>query len=157
LTQTGPALRRADPHDADAVEAVVQAAYQVYVDELGLRPAPMSADQAAEIKSKDVWVAEDDGAIVGVVVVRLEADHVFVDNVAVHPAAQGGGLGGRLLERAEELAAERGVNEIRLLTNVRMTANRDMYAHLGWEETEIRHEHGYERVYLRKPISDSAG
>jgi N-acetylglutamate synthase-like GNAT family acetyltransferase len=152
-----PVLRRAEPTDAAAIDRLVQAAYQVYVDELGLRPAPMKADHAAEIEAKEVWVAEEDGALVGVVVVRAEADHLFVDNVAVDPGAQGGGHGRALLERAEELAAERGVGEIRLLTNVRMTANREMYAHLGWEETEVRHEHGYHRVYLRKAVPDAAG
>jgi N-acetylglutamate synthase-like GNAT family acetyltransferase len=117
----------------------------------------MKADQAAEIASKDVWVAEADGAIVGVVVVRAERDHVFVDNVAVDPAAQGDGVGRALLDRAGQRAAEIGVGEIRLLTNVRMSANRAMYAHLGWEEFDERQEHGYERVYLRKPVSGSAG
>jgi N-acetylglutamate synthase-like GNAT family acetyltransferase len=157
LNTGAPALRSAEPGDAAAVEALVQAAYQVYVDELGLRPAPMKADQAAEIASKEVWVAEVDGEIVGVVVARPEADHVFVDNVAVDPAAQGEGVGRALLERAEQRAAELGVGEIRLLTNVRMTANRALYAHLGWDEAEVREEHGYERVYLRKPVAAAPG
>ena len=157
MSPGAPALRSAEPGDAAAVEALVQAAYQVYVDELGLRPAPMKADQAAEIASKDVWVATADGAVVGVVVVRAESDHVFVDNVAVDPAAQGDGVGRALLERAEQRAAELGVGEIRLLTNVRMTANRAMYAHLGWEEAEVREEHGYERVYLRKSVTAAPG
>ncbi len=150
-------IRRARPEDAGAIEALVQAAYRVYVDELDLRPAPMKADQAAEIEAKEVWVAELEGEIVGVLVVRAEADHMFVDNVAVAPGAQGSGHGGALLERAEQVAAERGVRELRLLTNVRMAANRELYAHLGWEETEVRHEHGYHRVYLRKPVPGQPG
>ncbi len=148
----GPALRPAEPADAAAIEALVHAAYRVYVDELGLRPAPMKADQANEIEAKEVWVAEEDGAVVGVVVARAEADHVFIDNVAVAPAAQGRGHARALLERVERHAGELGIGELRLLTNVRMNSNRAMYAHLGWTETETRSEHGYRRVYLSKPV-----
>lgn len=150
-------LRRAEAGDAAAIRAVVQAAYQPYVDELGLRPAPMDRDPIGEMETKDVWVAEKDGEVFGLVVARVEPDHLFIDNVAVAPGAQGRGLGRLLLARAEEHAAELGRDEVRLLTNERMTRNREMYAHLGWEETELRAQHGYSRVFLRKSVSPVAG
>ena len=146
-------MRRAAPGDAAAVRELVLRAYAHYPERIGVRPAPMTADYGAEIAAKEVWVAEAD-ALVGVVVLRREADHVFVDNVAVAPERQGEGIGRALLELAAARARELGVPELRLLTNERMHENRALYAHLGWEETELRRERGFARVYFRKTLTE---
>lgn len=147
--------RRATPADADAIKALVEKAYAPYVDRLGLRPAPMDVDYEVELTERDGWVAVVEGRVVGVLVVDAEGDHLFVHNIAVDPALQGQGLGRELLDLAERRAGELHIDELRLLTNELMTENRAMYAHLGWEETEVRAERGYRRVYFRKQIGDS--
>jgi N-acetylglutamate synthase-like GNAT family acetyltransferase len=146
--------RRATPGDADAIAALVEAAYAGYVERIGRRPAPMDTDYATEIAEREVWVVPGEIGIVGVLVVHAEPNHLFVHNIAVDPALQGHGLGASLLELAERRAAELGLRELRLLTNELMTENRAMYAHLGWEETEVRAEHGYRRVYFRKRLAE---
>jgi N-acetylglutamate synthase-like GNAT family acetyltransferase len=118
-----------------------------------VRPAPMDADYGAAIAANEVWVVASGERLVGVLVLRPEADHLFVDNVAVEPEEQGSGIGGALLEQAEARAVELGVPELRLLTHELMTENRAMYAHLGWEETERRIEGKFARVYFRKPVT----
>lgn len=112
----------------------------------------MDADYAHEIATNEVWVAESENGMVGAIVFRWEPDHVFVDNVAVDPERQGGGIGRMLLEHAEGRAIEEGVDELQLLTHELMTQNRSMYGHLGWEETERRDEEGFSRVYFRKRL-----
>jgi N-acetylglutamate synthase-like GNAT family acetyltransferase len=149
--------RRATPADAEAISSLVETAYAQYVERIGLRPAPMDVDYAAEISEREVWVVPREGRVEGVLVVQAEPDHVFVHNVAVDPAVQGRGLGKALLELAERRTAELGLREVRLLTNELMTENRAMYAHLGWEETEVRSEPGYRRVYFRKRLGDAIG
>ena len=147
-------MRRATPEDVAAIDALVEAAYAHYVARIGLRPAPMDADHAAEVARGEVWVLPGEGADVdGVVVLRVERDHIFVDNIAVAPERQREGVGRMLLELAERRAAEHGLAELRLLTNERMTENRAIYEHLGWEETERRVERGYARVYFRKRLT----
>jgi hypothetical protein len=42
-------IRPATPDDALAVRAVTDAAYRHYIDRIGIRPAPMDADHAADI------------------------------------------------------------------------------------------------------------
>jgi N-acetylglutamate synthase-like GNAT family acetyltransferase len=145
-------IRRARPQDADAIHELVQRAYAHYPRVIGVRPAPMDADYPDEIATKEVWVAESVGGVAGAIVMRREADHVFIDNVAVDPAHQGAGIGRALLEQAEGRAREEGIDELQLLTHELMAENRAMYARLGWEETEHRDEEGFARVYFRKRL-----
>jgi GNAT superfamily N-acetyltransferase len=131
---------------------VVQRAYGHYVERIGMRPIPMDADYAALAGSGFVSVADDDGAVAGLIVLVPDRDHLLVENVAVEPARQGQGVGRALLAFAEARAAELGVGELRLYTHVKMTENQALYAHLGYHEVERRREHGREGVFMSKRI-----
>jgi N-acetylglutamate synthase-like GNAT family acetyltransferase len=148
-------LRRARAEDAGAIYELVQRAYAHYPEVIGVRPAPMDFDYAEQVATNEVWVTEDGGAIQGVIVMRWEPDHVFIDNVAVDPGRQGSGTGRSLLDHAEARAREEGIDELQLLTHELMAQNRAMYAHLGWEETDRRDEEGFSRVYFRKDLASS--
>ena len=150
MEETG--IRPAAAGDEAAVAACVEAAYAVYVGRLGRRPAPMAADHGDLIRRDRVWVAVEGGAVRGVLVLEPAADHLLVWSVAVEPAAQGRGLGRRLLAFAAAEARRRGLPEIRLFTNELMTENIAFYARLGYEETARRQEGPYRRVYFRKAV-----
>ena len=62
------------------------------------------------------WIAEHDGAIVGVAGIELYADGCLLRSVAVRPEWRGTGLGRTLVERALESAAEAGARQAYLLT-----------------------------------------
>ena len=147
-------IRLAAAGDTGAVAACVDAAYAVYGDRLGRKPAPMLADYGELIGQGRVWVAvEGQSATVrGVLVLDAAADHLLIWNVAVDPAVQGRGLGRGLLAFAEEHAAGLGLPELRLFTNELMHENVAFYARLGYVETERRTEGPYRRVYLRKAL-----
>jgi ribosomal protein S18 acetylase RimI-like enzyme len=147
-------LRDAVPADREAVQRLVEAAYGVYVERIGRRPAPMDADYAALIEAGLVTVAERDGALVGLLVLVPEADHVLVENVAVDPAAQRTGLGRRLMAHAEDEARARGLHELRLYTNEKMAENVAWYPRLGYRETERRAESGFSRVFFAKRLEE---
>jgi N-acetylglutamate synthase-like GNAT family acetyltransferase len=149
--------RRATPADTDAIASLVESAYAGYVERIGRRPSPMDVDYATEMAEREVWVMPREGRVAGILVVQAEPDHLFVHNIAVDPAVQRQGLGKALLELAERRAAELDLGELRLLTNELMTENRAIYTHLGWEETEVRLERGYRRVYFRKRLRDPIG
>ena len=78
---------------------------------------------------------------------------VLLDNIAVHPAAQGRGLGRRMIELAESAARRWGYSEIDLYTHVLMVENLALYLRLGYEEIDRRTERGFDRVYLRKRLA----
>ena len=145
-------IRRADGPDADTVRLITAEAYQLYVPRIGREPSPMVTDYGDAVRAGQAWVAEDEGQAVGIVVVELHSDHLLVENIAVRPAAQGGGVGRQLLARAEELAVELGYDEVRLYTHETMTENIAYYPRRGYTETHRGGQDGYRRVFFRKQL-----
>ena len=150
---TAEILRQATPADRQAIERLVEAAYGMYVERIGKRPAPMDADYAALIDAGLVTVAESEGRVVGILVLVPMPDHLLVENVAVDPAVQGSGLGRRLMAHAEDEARARELSELRLYTNEKMVENVAWYPRLGYRETERRDEHGFARVFFSKRLN----
>jgi ribosomal protein S18 acetylase RimI-like enzyme len=147
-----PTVRRGREGDVRAVRELAVAAYQPYVPRIGRPPAPMVADYAAAVADQALWVAEDAGAIVGLLVLRPEPDHLLLENVAVHPDAQGRGVGSLLLRVADDEASAAGYPEIRLYTNEAMTENLAYYPRHGYVETHRAEGDGFRRVYFRKRL-----
>jgi ribosomal protein S18 acetylase RimI-like enzyme len=143
-------VRLATPADLPAVREVVRAAYARYLDRMDRPPAPMLAGYAAEVESGRLWVTGDPVAGLIELSVTKPGGSLHVANVAVHPSAQGTGLGRRLMEFAEQQARQRGLDRLDLYTNEVMTENQAIYARLGYRETARRTEDGYRRVYLQK-------
>jgi ribosomal protein S18 acetylase RimI-like enzyme len=148
MTRIRPAL----PSDAAAITACVRAAYAGYVERIGREPAPMGADYPALIAAGAVWVAQEAGRVVGVLVLQIQGPALLVENVAVLPEWQGHGLGRALLGFAEEHAREAGLAEVTLYTNERMTENLRLYPALGYVETGRSVQAGFARVFYRKPL-----
>jgi ribosomal protein S18 acetylase RimI-like enzyme len=137
-------IRAARSADTSVVRDLVRASYSKYVERI---------DYASLIAAGDVWVAVEDGEVLGVLVMRAVEEHLFVDNVAVRPDQQGRGLGRALMAFAEEEAIRNGLWEIRLYTNEKMFENLAVYEKLGFEEIERRLDSGYQRVFMRKMVS----
>jgi ribosomal protein S18 acetylase RimI-like enzyme len=97
-------------------------------------------------------VLVDGGETSGVLVMRPENGHLFVETVAVSPGRQGSGLGRKLMAFAEEAATGRGLHEIRLYTNEKMVENLPFYRGLGFEETGRKLDKGYRRVFMKKRL-----
>jgi N-acetylglutamate synthase-like GNAT family acetyltransferase len=114
----------------------------------------MDDDYAARIACGQVWVAEAEGVLVGVLVLVVAADHLLLDNIAVSPAAQGTGLGTRLLEFTEAQARAHDKSEVRLYTNEKMTENIAYYGRHGFRETRRATELGLRRVYFARSLSE---
>jgi ribosomal protein S18 acetylase RimI-like enzyme len=145
-------IRPAHPTDADWARALVRRAYALYVPRMGKEPAPMLADYAALIASGEVHVLEDGGAPAALIVIYPKDDALFIENIAVDPAAQGKGHGRTLIAFTEREAQRLGLKFLRLYTNARMTENLAYYPSLGFRETERREEDGYSRVFFEKRV-----
>jgi ribosomal protein S18 acetylase RimI-like enzyme len=148
-------LRPARPEDAVQIAACVAAAYQHYIPRIGRPPGPMLDDYGQVIQQHQVFVAEQQSQVVGVIVLILKGRGILLDNVAVHPAQQGQGVGVRLITLAEAESRRQGFMQLDLYTHESMTENIAMYKKLGYFETERRTERGYQRVYMRKVLSSS--
>jgi len=147
-------IRRAGPPDQAAIEAIVRAAYSIYLARIGKPPGPMLDDYGQLIAARAVSVLEEPaGDIAGIVVLLSKPDHLLLDNIAVRPDRQGCGLGRRLIAFAEEAARRLGFAELRLYTHARMTENVALYGRLGFIEIGRAEQAGYERVFMTKRLS----
>ncbi|MDX6309407.1 MAG: hypothetical protein QOI06_2453 [Nocardioidaceae bacterium] len=148
-----PEIRRATARDAPALAALTELSYEHYVPRIGLRPAPMDADHLAEVLDKVVWVAQEHEAVIGLVVLGIEPDHVLIENLAVAPTSQARGVGTLLLAAAERQARSAGVSEVRLYTHEAMTENIGYYTRRGYVETHRLRENGFSRVFFTKRLA----
>jgi len=154
LDVSSPRLRPAQTADAPRLKRVVQAAYGHYVERLGGPPRPMTDDYADVVRRYGVTIAEQEGEIVGLIVLGEGEEGFVVDNVAVDPSHQGRGIGRALLEHAEAEARRTGFDSIYLYTHELMTENLALYSRIGYVEYDRRRHGGATLVYLRKRLGN---
>ena len=147
-------VRKAEQADRVAMENIAQAAYALYVPRMDRKPFPMLDDYGAHIANGAAFVLEDGGAVRGYIIL-LPADDgaLLLDNVAIDPAAQKCGYGRKLLDFAEAVARERGLDRIILYTNEAMRENLVWYPKMGYSVTGHVAEKGYKRVYFEKKVT----
>jgi N-acetylglutamate synthase-like GNAT family acetyltransferase len=146
----GLAIRQANEADLPVIDEIITAAYSKYLARMDRPPAPMLRDYALAVEQGAVWVAGT--PIAGLISLSPAGDSLLVENLAVHPAAQGAGLGRALMDFAEQQARKLRLPRLALYTNEVMTENQAIYAHLGYQETARRSEDGYQRVFMQKEL-----
>ena len=145
-------IRRAQDGDGAALARCAHRAYAGYVPRLQGAPLPpLEADYEDEIRQWPTWVLEVDGQIVGGLIMDFD-EHASISNVFVDPAAQGTGLGRRLLTFGEGEARRRGYTDLHLATHVLLGENVEVYEHLGWKETG----RDATRVFMAKSLGSSS-
>ncbi len=144
-------LRRATLDDLPAIRAVINAAYARYLTRMDKPPGPMLRDYGPSVEAGTTWVAGT--PVTAVLTLYPREDHLYIENIAVDPSAQGRGLGRGLMAFAEQEAARRGLARMALVTHETMTENQAIYARLGYVEVERRTDEGYRRVFMEKPLT----
>src|SRR5947208_2744361 len=130
-------MRRATTDDLPAVTALQRAAYAKNRAILGVEPLPLLADYSQVFSDYEVYLAERDGALDGVLILEPRAGDLLIWSVATAPAAQGRGVGNEMLAFAETRARELGLSRIRLYTGEPLIAN------IAWY---TRHDYVHERL-----------
>jgi len=150
-------MRPAEPSDLTDIERITRAAYAQYLPLLGYPPRPVTEDYRPRIERGEVWLADESGEPIGLIVLERHPDHAMIFSVAVSPEHQGEGHGLALLRFAEEEARGWGVGEVRLYTNGRMERNISLYISIGYRETG-RGTHplrpGFVVVDMAKPLAE---
>ncbi|MFI8220583.1 GNAT family N-acetyltransferase [Streptomyces sp. NPDC085932] len=147
---TDEEIRPAGAADVPAVAEVIDAAFRPYIERIGQVPQPMREDHAANVAAGRVFVTGD--PVLGLVVVEAFEDHLFLDTIAVHPAAHGRGVGRRLLRFVDARARALGLPEVRLCTNALMWENQEIYPKYGYRPVERRVDGPYDRIHYRKRL-----
>lgn len=131
-------LRLATIEDVDAIRSLTRRAYSKWISVIGREPLPMTADYVEAVKKHRIDLLYLDGKLADLIEMIPETDHLLIENVAVSPTFQGGGLGRKLLTHAEQVAAFLGLLEIKLYTNKLFVENVQLYTKFGygvdWEE-----------------------
>jgi GNAT superfamily N-acetyltransferase len=109
---------------------------------LRLTPASLSEKAAKEA----CFVALRDDRLVGCVFLAERADALYVGKLAVDPAEQGGGIGRRLMNAAEQLARRLNKPALELETRVELTSNHVAFMRMGFVETARTAHDGYDRL-----------
>lgn len=127
-------LRAARPEDVAQITAVIGSAYAAEQARLtGIPDVTQGIDR--DIRDRLVSVVECAGDLLGVIVLKPQGDVLWVVNLAVAAAAQGRGIGARLMHHAEATARAADCATLRLRTHVGMRGTRAFYGRLGWVET----------------------
>ncbi len=147
-----PKLRPATRDDVAAIRELVRLAYAKWVPLIGREPTPMIVDYGEAIAEHDFDLLVDGDALVGVLETEHKPDHLWIENVCVHPDRQHQGLGRRLLKWAEKRAEVAGTGELRLVTNGAFEANIALYKRVGYAVDRTEPFKGGTAVYMRKSL-----
>lgn len=104
---------------------------------------PLLKDKAAQ--EMGIVVTEGDKPL-GCMFCKPEAHCLYLGKLAVHPSAQGRGIGRWLLQAAEEQAKRLGLHELRLETRIELTGNHNRFAGWGFVRTAEKSHPGFERI-----------
>jgi ribosomal protein S18 acetylase RimI-like enzyme len=152
-------LREAGEADAEAVAAVIRAAFEEYRGRLD-PPSGALAETAETVRAKmqtaRAVLALISEAPVGCAFLRSEEGRLYLFRLAVLPGHRGRGLGRALLAHAEERARALGLPRVRL--GVRAVLDRQIafYEGLGYCRVGAEAHPGYARptyLLLERPVA----
>ena len=150
-------FRRATSADIALVTALTHAAYTPWIAVIQREPLPMQTDYAEAIQTHriDIFDHPDPVALIEMI---PHDDHLWLENVAVHPDHQGSGIGRHLITHAEQVARSLGLPQIRLLTNAAFTRNLRFYAAQGFAQTHLEpFKSGYTAYFTKHLCSIHRG
>ena len=150
-------IRKAEARDIDAIEKIYNEILlkeergQVTTGwERGIYPKRETAE--ADLKRNDIFVMEDEGAIVGSGIINKEQVDVYekakwkykaedsevmvLHTLVIDPNKSGKGYGKRFVDFYEDYAREKGCKYLRMDTNEKNKAARSLYTKLGFNEID---------------------
>ena len=152
-------LRAATAADAASLARTIAAAFEQYRGKLQPESGAFreTADAIATELTRDsgAIVAEQNGSVVGCVMVKLMEGDLYFGRLSVLPSARGGGLARQLIQAVETEARHRGLAGVRLGVRVVLTDNQRLFQALGYHETSREAHPGFDHptsINMRKPL-----
>lgn len=152
-------LRAGTARDAAAIAAVIAASFAQYrgrlVPESGAFRETAAAVAAELDRGAGAIVAEQNGEMLGCVLVEEKEGDLYFGRLSVLPSARGLGLAKRLIEAVEAEARRRGLAGVRLGVRVVLTDNQRLFQALGYRETSREAHPGFDHptsINMRKPL-----
>jgi predicted N-acetyltransferase YhbS len=152
-------LRAATVADATAIAAVIAASFAQYRGQLVPESGAFretAATIAAELqRGAGAIVAEQNGEMLGCVLVEEKEGDLYFGRLSVLPSARGQSLSKRLIGAVEAEARRRGLAGVRLGVRVVLTDNQRLFLALGYRETSREAHPGFNHptsINMRKPL-----
>ncbi|PXA96236.1 GNAT family N-acetyltransferase [Nostoc sp. 3335mG] len=149
------AFRTATADDVPAIRSLVRQAYARWVPAIGREPRPMLVDYAEAIRDFRFDLLTIDGRLAGLLQTCPCADHLWIENLAVHPHHQRRGHGQSLLVLAEQLARHAGLDRLRLLTNAAFAGNIALFEKAGYTVEQREPFLGGTTLYMTRSLAPS--
>lgn len=152
-TTASAQIRAATDADQPAVIAVLEAAYAPYKEHMSVL-TPSHEDIEREVADFKTWVVEEQGKIVGAMVLHPMPDHFTVLDLGVHPEAQHKGYSRLLLNTAEAEARKSKIAELLSITHKFHHDAHSFFEKLGWVALPINNQASI-IFKMQKTISDA--
>ena len=129
-------IRRAVENDSDAISALIREAFGPFESEYTADAFEYTTPGTEVIRERfvegPIWVAFENGVMVGTVSGLPEPDRFYIRSMAVKPSAQGGGVGQRLVEVLEAFAREAAYKKLYLYTTFVLPGAKRLYEKNGF-------------------------
>lgn len=133
-------IRNALMDECSAIASVLRQAfieYEPYYTPAGFAATTPSSDQTRERWSEGpVWVAVQNGNIVGTVAVVPKSSGLYIRSMAVHPIARGQGIAGQLLNEIERFAVDHHHKRLFLSTMPFLKDAIRLYEKFGFQRSD---------------------
>jgi ribosomal protein S18 acetylase RimI-like enzyme len=135
-------IRLATPADAPQISSLLNesfAEYRPQYTEGGFAATTPTTDQVRHrMQEGPIWIAEQDGHVVGTVSVVSQGEELYIRGMAVAPSARGSGLGELLLSEIERFALDGSYRRLTLSTTPFLLRAIRLYEHHGFQRTEAQ-------------------
>jgi ribosomal protein S18 acetylase RimI-like enzyme len=129
-------IRLAIPEESAIISGILGEAFAEfktdYTPDAFVVVTPPADEVAGRFDEGPIWVAVNEGEIVGTVSVIPEPEWLYIRSMAVLPKAQGLGVGQKLLVAVEEYGIEKGFNKLFLYTTPFSSAAIRLYEKYGF-------------------------
>lgn len=155
-------LRAATAGDAPVIAATIVAAFEQYrgnlVPESGAFRENAERITGEFAHGSSGIVAEQDGQVLGCVVMKPEDGDLYFGRLSVVPAARGRGIAGMLIEAVEDEARTLGLAGARLSVRIVLTGNQRLFASRGYTEWSRGTHEGFDGptwINMRKALVEA--
>ena len=129
-------IRSATKEDSQSITAVMVEAFQdfkhLYTIEAYNATVISPEEVCSRIDEGPLWLAENEGKVLGTISLLVKAQEAYVRGMAVLPAAQGLGVGLALLRQAEAFALENNCQRLFLITTLYLDKAIRFYEQFGF-------------------------
>jgi len=157
-----PTIRKATLKDASQINKITKAAFTLYKNELSSNIKvdallETDADILFDIKNNTVFVAEENGVILGAIRYSfLNKTTAYIYRFSVDPSSSSTGFGSCLLKAALDDAKEKGAVAVTLYTNAKYFTLARYYYGKEFFVHSTDNSKGYIRALFIKELVDGA-